>query len=109
MLGSAGPKSYCFKTNKGKPECKNRGTKSSYEINQVLNCETMQHHIQQEITNPPESRCLMEITIKNYFVTDNTNKTVHLKDLVKVFGVNWDKCVVEKGTGVTYPYGYARF
>ena len=73
-----------------------------------INYETMLHHIQQELTNPLESRRLMEITIKNYFVRDNSNKTVHLKDLVKVFGVNWDKRVVEKVTGVTYPYGYVR-
>lgn len=109
MFGSAGPNSYWYKTRSGKSECNNKGTKSSYEINHVLNCETMQHHIQQELTSPLESRRLMEITIKNYFVTDNTNKTVRLKDLVKVFGVNWDKRVVEKGTGVTYPYGYVRF
>lgn len=109
VFGSAGPKSYCYKTNIAKSECKNKGTKSSYEINRVLNCETMQHHIQQEVTNPLERRSLMEITIKNYFVTDKTNKAVHLKDLVKVFGVNWDKRVVQKGTGVTYPYGYVRF
>ena len=50
----------------------------------------------------------MEVEIKNHFVTDNTRKTVSLTDLVKVFGVNWDKRVVEKTTGVTSPYGYVR-
>ena len=30
----------------------------------------------------------MDIEIKNHFVRDNTKKTVGLKDLVKVFGVN---------------------
>ena len=108
VFGSAGPKSYCYKTNGGKSECKNKGTKSSYEINQVLNCTSMMQHIQKELSDPLEQRRLMNINIKNHFVTDNTRKTVSLTDLVKVFGVNWDKRVVEKGTGVTYPYGYVR-
>lgn len=96
VFGSAGPKSYCYKTAKGKVECKNKGTKSSYEINQVLNCETMMSHIQQELSDPLARRRVMEIEIKNHFVRDNKNKTVSLIDLVKVFGVNWDKRVVEK-------------
>ena len=108
MFASAGPKSYCYETNSGKKECKNKGTKSSYEINQILNCESMKNHILLELNDPRESRRLMSINIKNFFVTDNKNKTVSLKDLVKVFGVNWDKRVVERGTGITYPYGYIR-
>ena len=51
-FGSAGPKSYCYQTASGKAECKNKGTKSSYEINQVLNCDSMMQHIQQELANP---------------------------------------------------------
>ena len=109
LFGSAGPKSYCYKTKGGKYERKNKGTKSSYETNQVLNCNSMMQHIQQELSEPLERRRVMEIEIKNHFVRDNTNKTVSLTDLVKVFGVNWDKRVVEKGTGVTYPYGFVRF
>ena len=91
----------------GKSECKNKGTKSSFEINQVLNCDsTMMQHIQQELANPLQCRRLMNIDIKDHFLRDSTHKTVSLKDLVKVFDVNWDKRIVEKGTGATYPYGY---
>ena len=107
-FGSAGPKSYCYQTAKGKKECKNKGTKSSFEINQVLNCVSMMQHIEKELSDPLEQRRLMEIEIKNHFVTDNTRKTVSLTDLVKVFGVNWDKRVVDRATGMTYPYGYVR-
>ena len=105
---SAGPKSYCYHTLGGKSDCKNKGTKSSFEINQTLNCCSMMEHIKKELTEPQEKRRLMEIEIKNHFVRDNTNKTVSLADLVKIFGINWDKRVVEKGTGITYPYGYVR-
>ena len=91
-----------------KQSAKTKGTKSSYEINQLLNCTSMMQHIQKELSVPLEQRGLMEINIKNFFVTDNTNNTVSLTDLVKVFGVNWDKRVVEKRTGITYPYNYVR-
>ena len=91
-----------------KKECKNKGTKSSYKINQVLNCGSMILRIQQEMTNLLDSRRLMDIEIKNHFVRENTHKTVKLQHLVKVFGVKWDKRVVEQGTGKTYPYGYVR-
>ena len=47
-FGSAGPKSYCYQTMSGKSECKNKGTKSAFEINQVLNCDSMMQHIQQD-------------------------------------------------------------
>ena len=107
-FGSAGPKSYCYHTQRGKSECKNKGTKSSFEINQTLNSHSMMEHIKKELTDPLEKRRLMEIEIKNHFIRDNTNKTVSLVDLVKIFGINWGKRVVEKGTGVTYPYGYVR-
>ena len=96
QFGSAGPKSYCYLTASGKSECKNKGTKSCYEINQVLNCNSMMNHIQQKLTNPLESRRVMNIEIKNHFFRDNTYKTVGLKDLSKVFGLNWDKKSVRK-------------
>ena len=95
-FGSAGPKSYCYKTQGDKTECKNKRTKSSHEINQVLNCNSMMLHIQEELANPLKWRRLMDIGIKDHFVRDSTHKTVSLKDLVKIFGVNWDKRVVEK-------------
>jgi len=107
-FGSAGPKSYCYKTQGEKTECKNKGTKSCYETNRVLNYQAMMSHIEKELKDPQERRRVMLIEIKNHFVRDNTFKTVGLQDLVKVFGVNWDKRVVEKGAGVTYPYGYVR-
>ena len=84
-FGSTGPKSYCYRTQGEKKECKNKGTKSSYKINQVLNCGSMMQHIQREMTNPLDSRRLMDIKIKNHFVRENTHKTVRLQHLVKFF------------------------
>ena len=107
-FGSAGPKSYSYQTVGGKSECKNKGTKSSYAINQVFNCDSMLQRINEELCNPLTMRRAMTIEIKDHFVRDNTHKTVGLTDLVKVFGVNWDKRVVEKSTGKSYPFGYVR-
>ena len=72
-FGSAGPKSYCYQTMSGKSECKNKGTKSSFEINQVLNCDSVMQHIQQELANPLQCRRVMNIDIKDHFVTDSTH------------------------------------
>ena len=75
-FGSAGPKSYCYQTMSGKSECKNKGTKSSFEINQVLNCDsTMMQHIQQELANPLQCRRLMNSDIKDHFVRDSTQNS----------------------------------
>ena len=73
-FGSAGPKSYCYKTQGDKTECKIKGTKSSHEINQVLNCNSMMLHIQEELANPLKWRRLMDIGIKDHFVRDSTHK-----------------------------------
>lgn len=43
-FGSSGPKSYCYLTASGKSECRSKGTKSCYEINQLLNCNYDEPH-----------------------------------------------------------------
>ena len=77
-------------------------------MRQVLNCGSKLNHIQLELKDPEESKRQLKTTICNHFVRNSKVKSIHLEDMVKVFQVNWDKRVVEKGTGVTYPYGYVR-
>ena len=108
LFGSAGPKSYCYATKSGDKECKNKGTKSSDKINQNLNCDSMINHIKLELSEPQEARRTMKIEINNHFVLDSTTKSVKLEDVVKNFGVVWDKRVVDRSTGKTYPFGYVR-
>ena len=107
-FGSAGPKSYSYKTNGGKTECKSKGLKNTHAVRQVLNCGSMLNHIQLELKDPEESKRQLKTTIFNHFFRNSKVKSIHLQGMVKVFQVNWDKRVVEKGTGVTYPYGYVR-
>ena len=107
-FGSAGPKSYSYKTSGGKTECKSKGLKNTHVVREVLNCEAMLKHIQLELKDPEERKRQLKTTIFNHFVRNSKVKSIYLEDMVKIFQVNWDKRVVEKTTGVTYPYGYVR-
>ena len=108
VFGSAGPKSYSYRTIWGKTECKNKGIKDTDAIKQILNCETMLTHVKAELLNPQETRRELEVEIKNHFVRDSTKKSIHLEDMTKTFGVTWDKRVVDRTSGKTYPFGYIR-
>ena len=104
-FGSAGPKSYSYRTNANKTDCKSKGLKNTHAVREVLNCESMLNHIQLELKDPEESKRQLKTTVFNHFVRNSKVKSIHLEDMIKIFQVNWDKRVVEKGTGVTYPYG----
>ena len=107
-FGAAGPKSYSYKTSGGKSECKSKGLRNTHAVRRVLNCETMLNHIQKELQDPEERKRQLQTTIFIHFVRNSKVKSIHLEDMIKIFQVNWDKRVVERGTGVTYPYGYMR-
>ena len=51
----------------------------------------------------------LKTTILNHFVRNSKIKSIHLQDMVKIFQVNWDKRVVDRTTGITYPYGFVIF
>lgn len=68
----------------------------------------MLKHIQLELKDPQERKCCLKTTIYNQFVPNSKIKSIHLGDMVKIFQVNWDKRVVDRATGITYPYGYVR-
>ena len=108
-FGAAGPKSYCYKTGGGKSECKSKGLRSTDAVRRVLNCDTMLTHIQAELQDPQEQKRQLQATIFNHFVRNGKVKSIHLEDMLKIFQVNWDKRVVDRTTGVSYPYGYIRF
>ncbi|CAH3179007.1 unnamed protein product [Porites lobata] len=63
-----------------------------------------------EADNKPTTSTLQKLktTIFNHFVRNSKVKSIYLEHMVKIFQVNWDKRVVEKTTGLTYPYGYVR-
>ena len=107
-FGAAGPKSYAYKTSGGKSECKSKGLRNTDAVRRVLNCETMLTHIQTELKDPQAKKRQMQTNVYNHFIRNGKVKSIHLEDLIKIFQVNWDKRVVDRTCGVTYPYGYAK-
>ena len=107
-FGAAGPKSYSYKTSGGKTECKSKGLRNTDAVRRVLNCDTMLAHIQQELQDPQSQKRRLQTNVFNHFIRDGKVKSIHLEDLIKIFQVNWDKRVVDRTTGITFPYGYAR-
>ena len=84
-FGSAGPKSYSYKTSGGKTECKSKGLKNTHAVREVLNCEAMLKHIQLELKDPEEHKRQLKTTIFNYFVRNRKVKSIYLEDMVKIF------------------------
>ena len=68
----------------------------------------MLNHIQKELKDPEERKRQLQTTIFNHFLRNTKVKSIHLEDMIKIFQVNWDKRVVDRTTGITYPYGYVR-
>ena len=108
-FGAAGPKSYGYLTSKEKADCKTKGIKNNHAVKQVLNSNSMMQQIQLELNNPTDRKRTLKTTILNHFVRNSKIKSIHLEDMVKICQVNWDKRVVNRTTGVTYPYGFVRF
>ena len=106
---AAGPKSDGYLASKGKADCKTKGIKNNHAVKQVLNCNSTTQQIQLELNNPKDRKRRLKTTIVNHFVRNSKIKSIHLEDMVKIFQVNWDKRVVDRTTGVTYPYGFVRF
>ena len=107
-FGAAGPKSYSYKTSGGKTECKSKGLRNTDAVRRVLNCDTMMTHIQQELQDPQAQKRKLHTNVYNHFIRNSKIKSIHLEDMIKIFQVNWDKRVVDRTTGITFPYGYAR-
>ena len=107
-FGAAGPKSYAYKTGGGKSECKSKGLRNTDAVRRVLNCDTMLAHIQTELRDPQAQKRRLQTTVFNHFIRNGKVKSIHLEDMIKFFQVNWDKRVVDRTRGVTYPYGYTR-
>ena len=107
-FGAAGPKSYGYLTSNGKVDCKTKRIKNTQAVKEVLNCQSMLKHIQLELKDPQERKRCLNTTLYNHFVRNSKIKSIHLEDMIKIFQVNWDKRVAERGTGVTFPYGYVR-
>lgn len=80
----------------------------NYKTKQTLNYLSMKENILKELEDPQETRRQMNIVDKNFFYRDQITKGIRLIERVKRYGLVFDKRVVDRGTGKSYPYVYCR-
>lgn len=107
-FASGGAKNYDYLTGGGKTECKVRGFSLNFKNKELLNFYSLRNSILKELEDPQETRRQMNIVDKNFYDRDQTTKHIRLIERVKRYGLVFDKCVVDRGTRKSYPYGYCR-
>ena len=102
---SAGPKNYGYITNTGKKCCKVRGFTLNVRGSQQLNYDVMRDNLCNEILNPQAERRNVRVSGRLFKRNPNT-KEIRVEDLIKRYGLVFDKRVVDPETFKSYPYGY---
>ena len=105
---SGGPKNYGYKTSSGKVECKVRGfSLGSVRGHAQLNYQRLRQNVLDELTDPQETRRNIPVTNPHFFTRDAATKRLRVMPRTKVYGLVFDKRVVDTTTFKSYPYGYA--
>ena len=105
---SGGAKNYGYVTKHGKTACKVRGFTLNVRGKEVLNFETMKKNILSELNDPQEERRVIKVTNPNHFKRDTTHKSIKLVNQAKLYGLVFDKRVIDPETKISYPFGYNR-
>lgn len=106
---SGGPKNYGYQTHQGKTECKVRGfTLSSVRGSRQLNYPILQQNVLDEITNPLDDRRTIDVMNPHFFTHNPATKELKVIPRNKVYGLVFDKRVIDPDTFQSYPYGYTR-
>jgi len=104
---SAGPKNYGYITNTGKKCCKVRGFTLNVRGSQQLNYDVMRDNLLDEIQDPQDIR--RDVRVSGLlFKRDPNTKEIRVGELVKRYGLVFDKRVVDHETFKSYPYGYTQ-
>ena len=101
---SCGPKNYAYRLNSGESFCKVRGFSLNYQTSQVINFESMKECLFSWIEKKPQPDL---ITVKTEFRRKKHNPTVYTREIVKHYGVVYDKRRVLQNF-TTVPFGYRR-
>ena len=105
VSGSA--KNYGYLTKQGKSSV-HRST-LSYRGSWYLNYEVMKQNVLEEITDPlDEEWRTIPVTNPYFFVQETKTKKIKTVERVKQYSLVFDKCVIDKDTFMSYPYGYKR-
>ena len=100
---SCGPKNYSYRLNTGEYCCKVRGFSLNYRNSQILNFDSMKDALY--CWKSGKNNKL--ITVKTEIVRDNKTISVYSRQVVKHYGVVYDKRKVLDDL-TTLPYGYRR-
>ena len=79
----------------------------NYRGSKQLNYEVMKRNIFQEIQDPLPYRRNTNVVNPCHFVREPASKRIKTVELVKKYGLVFDKRVIDGFT--SYPYGYRRF
>ena len=71
-----------------------------------VNYDVMLDNLLNEIQDPQDERRDVNVTTPNFFRRDPNTKAIHVGQLVKRYGLVFDKRVVDSTTFKSYPYGY---
>lgn len=77
---SGGAKNYGYLTRSGKTECKVRGFSLNYAALQKLNYQTMKENILNELDDPREEWCNIDIVTPDFFDCAQTSKKLRLTE-----------------------------
>ena len=105
---SAGPKNYGYRTQQGKVCCKVRGFTLNVRGSHQLNYDVMRQNLINEITQPLNERCNIDVVNPNFFWKNPATKHLRVITRTKRYGLVFDKRVVDPNTFQSYPYGYTQ-
>ena len=105
---SGGAKNYGYKTRQGKVVCKVRGFTLNVHGAAVLNFQTMKDNILAELKNPLDHRRNTNVVTPYYFQRDLKQKRIKVVPRIKLYGLFFDKRVINTETKSSYPCGYEK-
>ena len=86
--------------------CKVRGFTLNVRGSQQLNYNIMRQNLLEELTDPLDDRCNIDVVNPYFFTRDPATKRLKVSPRTKRYGLVFDKRVVDTNTFQSFPYGY---
>ena len=101
------PKNYGYEIDQSRVVCKVRdfSLKSLRGSNQ-LNYTVLKENLIQDITDPLQERRNVPVVDPHFFTRHPAQKTIRVAPRTKLYGLVFDKRVVDRETFRSFPYGY---
>ena len=106
---SGGPKNYGYVTAQGAVCCKVRGfSLKSVRGSSQLNYTILKQNLLDELTDPQPKRRDVKVVNPHFFTRDPASKRIKIIPRNKLYGLVFDKRVVDFESFVSYPYGFKK-